>query len=224
MPPPDKRGCAYGLPDSSDPWTQNEWMEESTCTSGYPIHSGRSTGYIGASGAAPAVVKTMNAYKDARDKMWQSPPPDLCSNPPGDRTAHAIWRSFCVAPSDIDEEDELFRSKGRIPGEDEDGNEVYFNRETVGSWFKPTFGDSGGVYWAQYLYDQTDHPVADHEHRRFQYPVTARNVFDAMEIACHASSVRRQHAMDCKMLTPGEVTSGSWTPEEMVGLLDCYRD
>jgi hypothetical protein len=190
------------------------------------IWDGQSSGYIGSSASYPVrFLDNTEEYLNALSDMWDLPGYDLCSGSadpdPEKPWKSAIWRAFCWAPEDAfatPEDDEAFMTKGVLPGSNT--NTEFASGAVVRRWIRANH-DSGTMPYAQYLYDQSQGSVLSGD-RPFQYPLTSRNIIDAMELACHASSVRRSSSLDCKSVDVATIQNGDLSMTELNGLLACY--
>lgn len=122
------------------------------------------------------------AWASARDLMWNAQfPDDLCSKGPGVDGRYAIWHAFCSTVAPLPLPDALhgnteFMRKAIVPTP---GKE-YFARHQVGAWLAAHASKTPEFM----LFDlsSTAYPPA------FQYAVTQRNIYDALELACHAKA------------------------------------
>lgn len=187
----------------------------------------RSSGYIGTLFSRPAKVASFSngftGWSTAVDQIWADPGSDVAFCQTKDPTvASAAWRSLCFAPqtdppslaSNVE-----FLQRGTIPAA---GNVLHADRATVGEWLSP-----GGGSGVQYKYSQMLFDLSKGDPRTtaipFQYPLTERNVFDALELACHvrARSQLGGAAVNCDDLELNNL--GTLSMDQLAGVLDCLK-
>ena len=150
--------------------------------------------------------------------MWHPPDASLCNPADGEvPLKSAIWRAFCSPPRHaLITDQEALLTRGELKHE---GNVQFLDGATLAKWI---WASQEQLHFSQHLYDQSSRSVMAAERPPFQYPVTAWNIVDAMELACHASSVRRASSMDCKTLDPESTKTTPLSLSEMSSLIACY--
>ncbi|MBK8994461.1 MAG: hypothetical protein IPM35_01725 [Myxococcales bacterium] len=147
----------------------------------------KTSGYVGSYVAKVAGVRKYGApWSDAVAEMWHTPEvgeafcSDASPTPKG-----AVWRALCFAPgadasfaSNTD-----FQRFGKLP---KPGNVLHADEKKVGGWLSPvTPGEK--TRYGQMLFDLRKGSPAS-QAVPFQYPLSQRNIFDALELACHAQA------------------------------------
>lgn len=164
------------------------------------------SGWAGGSIARPARFREPDLkYQQVMDEIWATPPRDeqFCTNDYQGSLKYLVWRSFCKPLNRVNfaaewsdlKADREFMTLGRIPGQKPEVDGL-----TVGKWTRGAIRFTGEEY-TQMLFDlregtpSRNPPVAS-----FQYPLTARNIADAVELACYANSVRPDAGISCEDL------------------------
>lgn len=147
----------------------------------------KTSGYVGSYVAKVAAVRKYGApWSNAVAEMWQTPQVGeaFCDDAePSPKSA--VWRALCFAPgtdaplaSNTD-----FQRLGKLPNP---GNIFFADEKKVGGWLSPvTPGEK--TRYGQMLFDLRKGSPAS-QAVPFQYPLSQRNIFDALELACHAQA------------------------------------
>ena len=217
MPSPAEITAAQGSPNPFQLFSQGQTK--------WPTVSGDvSSGYIGSAHANEA---RFAAYKGdwltAVSDMWRSPPDGFCTaetSPNGTPLGieHAVPRAFCQALGSADpptsDTDYMHFGTLPVPGHE------FASRAEVGAWVSPVPAEGG---WAsQFLFDlRAGNAVS--QNVPFQYPLTARNIFDALELACHARSrAGISLAVDCGTINLASLPTDNL--DSMASILECFAD
>gem|GEM_PF-5250467 len=181
-----------------------------------------SSGMIGSSFTNEANFKDGAAdYLSALDQIWTMPKAGLCANAgqyASDPRLSAVWRAFCVKPKDLSIEELESQPAFMRFGVVEPDSVEYYSGATIAQWLLPVpqYG-----YHEQMLFDQRNETILTGA-PPFQYPLTARNIVDAMELGCHASNTTAGSSLDCRT-TPADKLSASVTSVEQIsGVLQCF--
>jgi hypothetical protein len=193
------------------------------------ILSGKSSGYIGSGIALPVQTREQStAWTQAITDMWEVPADNVnfCSPKysPSKPLKGAVWRSFCqplgsedtdaLAGSNSAQASEYMR-RGVVPLP---GKEIA-DALQVGSWIGPASGKFG--YRAEALFDMRK-GLFQTQKLPFQYPLTQRNIQDAVELACHAKSAAPIAVLPkCDEVTSEDIGSAN-SAEEIAQILECF--
>lgn len=193
------------------------------------IQAGKSSGFIGSSLTLPAEVrKSSGPWTTAITSMWDDPGGNFCAPnySPEQPLKGAVWRAFCQALGDEDTDalggvnsqatyDSQYMQFGRVPTP---GAELA-SAAQVGSWIGPASGKLG--VGAEPLFDMRK-GLYQTTKLPFQYPLTQRNIQDAVELACHARRAAPLSALPkCDGVTPADLESVS-SAEEIAQILECF--
>jgi hypothetical protein len=187
--------------------------------------NGDSSGLVGAGMAKPGAVRAPHsAWQDAVSKMWQDPGGNFCAQQ-GTGLVGAVWRALCLAPeasggtddpnapNTWDNEKFMRFAVVPVPGQ------LLVPAADVQKWLSP-LGKSDKSRFGQMLFDLRKGNVREGK-APFQYELNERNIFDALELACHASArARSGGSVKCDALTPE--TMGNDGLAKIAAALECY--
>ena len=232
--------CALPSPDEYlhyyDQWgsaAQVSWPETVQGPLG-PVSKDFSSGYIGIATARP--VQLNSDWSAQIDDMWAHPGPDEHFCDAGFKTSppyrYAVWRALCNSVSEtpdqsngapVDASAEFKKLRGQ-PGFMKFGRvedpaapaTPYADAHTVGNWLASSTQPES----AQYLFDLR--PQKGITGADFQYPLTARNIFDALELACHVNNLAGAPS-GCDSVDAFTLQTGSDQQifDQLQGSLDC---
>ncbi len=199
------------LPDAPVPQITHYFstLTSSSFTSASSLRSGR----VGLGTTQVGRIFARTEWAKAQSDMWESPEQNFCDNQYDASPKGAIWRAFCAVPDDVSEQDPGFASKAII----QTGPPTYYSRSAVGGQFvaSKTDKDHGAM-----LFDQTKPNPNGFAVPDFQYPVDRRNIYDAMELACHALTRPVTAVVDCAAaLGPNYVPKSA---DEFAEVVSCY--
>lgn len=194
-------------------------------------HEGLSSGYVGAGIARAAAVRSIEnstAWKNAVDEMWTVPEGDFCANDKTSELKGAIWRALCFAPAESGEVDdpndsaswakEQLMKFGRISSK----GQLRVEDTKIRTWVSPVPASEAGWH-GQMLFDLRK-GSARAGNAPFQYELNDRNIFDAFELACHASArAAITVSVPCNDI---DIETGNATERmgRIQGALDCLAD
>ncbi|MGE0325730.1 MAG: hypothetical protein AB7S68_25610 [Polyangiaceae bacterium] len=184
------------LPRDPDPATFYASIDQS-----YRSYSGPATGFstetsgfVGTSHVSSKAAKFQtangNTWSDAIARMWTLPDGNFCQNEGEDTTLDgAIWKALCFQIADDTGllDDPEFMHYGRLPSP----GAQYVGARDIAKWIHVDPSKSPS---AEFLFD-TRNGLDKHE---FQYPLTQRNMFDALELACHAQQFTSSGGVRCE--------------------------
>ncbi|MCA9600310.1 MAG: hypothetical protein KC776_43700 [Myxococcales bacterium] len=184
LPEKDALAAAASNPDPYSLWTNGGLP--------YRIEGGAPTGYasayVGDSFTAEVQLATNQTFKNAVDGLWAPPPfGDFCSSPDN---VSVVWRALCSAPAVADkplpalQADDGFMRFGSFSKLGGPYDPVYVNGQTIATWFAYPKNGQFDAHAALMLFDlrkKQNYPFP-----AFQYALTQRNIYDALELACHA--------------------------------------
>lgn len=187
-----------------------------------------SSAFIGVSLSGGAQVTKASKYAELASELWKTPAAeeDFCAASAVKTISGAVWRALCLAPGDeglsaanppiLD--DSAFMNFGEFTSTAKEGHE-YLDRTAVGALLGTKDTDYASPDYAQMLFDLRKGWDAGGK-LPFQYPLTQRNIFDALELACHAS-VRASigTAVNCDAIDPLNLPADSF--DTLGGVLDC---
>ncbi len=204
---------------SQDP--NNPFITFDAFPSGYTVGDA-SSGWAGASFPGVAGVKEFanSPWQDAVDEaLWLAPGSNFCKFQKSEVPQSAVYRALCLeAGYDVPallQIDPNYMRYGRLPVP----GATYVDGVQIAKWMTP-MGPGTRSKYGQFLFDLTKGSVLDGS-APFQYPLTQRNIFDALELACHAST-RAQTAfpVSCdEALDPENIPVKA--PSHYAGVLDC---
>ena len=182
------------------------------------------SGWIGASFALPATFNPEKTeWVEAQSRIWEVPSGNFCDmgNEEFDGDTSAVWRAFCAqplsgTPNDADVDNTLLMTEGKVGQGQVKG--VYVDASTISTWL-----DSSNKEYAQFLFDlragQIDGttPVAP-----FQYALDRRNIYDALELACHAKYAATDEIPSCPDVDDDYVPTET-SVETIESILSCYE-
>jgi hypothetical protein len=191
---------------------------------------GQSSGYIGASFAREISVKANQTWEARRNTMWQMPEEDdFCDKSQtgaGVGTSEsdpapkgAVWRALChIGDSETlasVQSNPGYMQRAELPS----SGYPFVSGATVGNWLTPTNSGEGLSKYGQMLFDLRKGNMR-HTKIPFQYPLTQRNIFDALELACHASARSTVSVVDCKEASADDVLDAQ-SFDQLASILDC---
>ncbi|MCC6216037.1 MAG: hypothetical protein IT376_14320 [Polyangiaceae bacterium] len=206
---------------------------------GYPswtgderVRDGKSTAWVGGTRSALVDLAPVNASGDTfLEELWEQPPAGapFCdpayeeSLPQGKKHLHGAWRALCSAFDEPVEEfgalsdDQSFVRFGLVPG----AGAPFADGKVISGWLA---ADAKPVH-SQYLFDLRAGAVGPFTQGLppFQYPLTPRNIFDALELACHMdASYRLPPPIECDDVDPA--TNATSTLDQIAGAFSCLSE
>lgn len=200
-----------GFPDASVvPLTDRQaYYDQITLEHG--VDDNQTSGFVGVSHVSPVAAKFKSAqgdYYDAVQQMWTMPDGDFCADSKSDKLLGAVWRSLCVqiAPDGDLTANRDFMRFGRLPNH---GTE-YVTAAQLGRWLRVNPSSSPP---AEFLYDSRASSST------FQYPLDQRNIFDALELACHAQQYSSSAGVRCEDVS--DLTQLPADLDQIASILNC---
>ncbi len=190
------------------------------------VFGSRYSGFIGTAAALPAITRSMSGdWAEAVKEMWEDPGPGFCSDK-STALRGAAWRALCSPPGDegVGGTDALATGNGydrdyMVYGELPKPGTLYAGKKQVGSWIAPGYGAYGNR--ARVLFDIRNGDFQS-EKVPFQYPLSQRNMFDAMELACHAQARAPLGSLpDCNIMTEKQFAELD-SLDDIAAVLDCF--
>jgi len=182
----------------------------------------KTSGYIGTHFTGPVALRSYaGGWQKAVNEMWTNPGVDeaFC----GDNSASAnkaVWRALCHVPGadppSLTASSEFTRF-GRLPAPTK-GAIVHADEAAVGKWVSPIPKGNKQKYGQMLLDLRKGDPTA--EAVPFQYPLTQRNIFDALELACHAKA-RAQTSAAVNCAAAADVSNLPESLDAYAGALEC---
>ncbi|MCA9630741.1 MAG: hypothetical protein KC766_23890, partial [Myxococcales bacterium] len=197
---------------------------------------GGNSGWAGGSSANAAPFHPASAtYQKAMADAWAEPPDDepFCtkSYEGDDKYKYLVWRAFCDVSNSTDfvsewsslKANQGFMTEGRLPKDN-----VLVSGGEVAKLVRSA--DGTAAEQTQMLFDLRNGSSFDNDDYSpstpFQYPLTARNIADAVELACFASSVQADAGINCDDLTQEqmlEIINGpTHNTFKMGAVIACY--
>ncbi|MCB9583781.1 MAG: hypothetical protein H6718_00195 [Polyangiaceae bacterium] len=173
---------------------------------------GDTSGFIGAghtSDRAAAFNTTASGgdWSSTLDEMWTMPEDDFCDPKQAQTLRGAVWRSLCrsfALDGDLTQDD-AFMHFGKLA----DTGATYVQGDRIADWVH-----KDGSPPSEFLLDQRASRIT------FQYPLTQRNVYDALELACHAQQYSSSGGVRCE-----DVSSLSALPpdlDQIAAIMSCH--
>jgi hypothetical protein len=164
--------------------------------------------YVATSRTIVARFNGLAPWSIAQSDIWEIPPAGFCEDP-YDSTRHgAVWKAFCKVPETIDEGAPAFVHEGLA----QTTPPVYASRADVRGWVDaPADGSAAALFGVSF--------GSALGKKDFQYALDRRNIYDALELACHAYDRPKTESVDCASALIKGYTPKS--PAEYVEALRC---
>ena len=152
------------------------------------LNSQVSSGFVGVSFPGIAGVKSYGGtWQDVVDQQLWAPPSDkFCSSAGNADPASGVYRALCLEAGYDNlsalQGNSAYMHFGRMPTP----GATYIDEQAIRTWLTP-MGPGTKSKYGQMLFDLRGGSVRDGS-APFQYPLTQRNIFDALELACHAKT------------------------------------
>lgn len=225
--------CASPL----DPQERTGSDSDVTASGAVQFPFGAPSGWAGGSISNAAPFHTANsAYQNAMAEAWAVPPKGepFCRKQ-YDNHLYLVWRSFCDLPERVSasstdfvsewsslKSDSDFMTMGRVPND-----RVHVAGDQVAKWVRSANGK--GAEYTQMLFDLRNgnsFDFKDNPKTPFQYPLSERNITDALELACYANSVQQSSGINCDTLTLAQAKTILANPDssvaQMGAIVECY--